>query len=190
MLDIVAFPQWHRYPFYYLPNAYLSDRLGQVVALLGHNGYHRVHGEVYMDWPNYRPPDPCPAAVAVDLSVTWLEGRGALPGLLVRAYQGSKHVATCECISCADNAEGDVAQDWAFTKWVGVAEELRGQGLGRYLLQQALCEMHRAGYRHAAISTAWPNYRAALFYTNLGYQVVDWTYAYGRALEPHRVPFS
>jgi hypothetical protein len=27
------------------------------------------------------------------------------------------------------------------------------------------------------------NYRAALFYTNFGYHVVDWTYGLGRKLE-------
>jgi hypothetical protein len=43
-----------------------------------------------------------------------------------------------------------------------------------------MLELRRAGYRHAAISTALDNYRAALFYSNLGYQVVDWTYGYGR----------
>jgi hypothetical protein len=39
------------------------------------------------------------------------------------------------------------------------------------------------GYRHASISTAVDNYRAALLYANLGYRVVDWTYGLGRHLD-------
>ena len=57
------------------------------------------------------------------------------------------------------------------------------QGLGRYLLQRALREMHGAGYRHAAISTHWRNYRAFLFYSNYGYRVVDWTYGLRREIQ-------
>ena len=42
------------------------------------------------------------------------------------------------------------------------------------------------GFVHAAIRTDWHNYRAALFYTNLGYRVVDWTYAFGVELKQSR----
>ena len=45
------------------------------------------------------------------------------------------------------------AQDWLHTVWLGIEDEFQGQGLGRYLLQYELQEMHKVGYRHAAIST-------------------------------------
>jgi ribosomal protein S18 acetylase RimI-like enzyme len=54
--------------------------------------------------------------------------------------------------------------------------------LGRHLLQRSLQEMHRIGYRNASISTDWENHRALLFYSNHGFNVVDWTYCYGRDL--------
>ena len=38
------------------------------------------------------------------------------------------------------------------------------------------------GYRHGAISTAFDNDRAFLFYTNYGFRVVDWTYEFAREL--------
>ena len=38
------------------------------------------------------------------------------------------------------------------------------------------------GYRHGAISTAFDNDRAFLFYTNHGFRVVDWTYEFAREL--------
>jgi len=63
-----------------------------------------------------------------------------------------------------------------------VVDELQSRGLGRHLLQRSLKEMHGAGFRHAAISTALGNHRAFLFYTNYGYRVVDWTYGLGREL--------
>ena len=61
-------------------------------------------------------------------------------------------------------------------------EPLQGRGLGRYLLQRAMKEMHAKGYRHAAISTWWRNYRAFLFYSNYGFRAADWTYAFRREL--------
>jgi GNAT superfamily N-acetyltransferase len=179
---VMAFPHRYRYRFYYLPSAYLSDRLGHIAALLGANGYRRERGEVYMDWPDYEPMEPLPAEVQADLSMEWVPGRGRKPGLIVRAHQGSREVGTCYCTSCAEYADADAAQEWCFTKWLWVEEDLQGKGLGRHLLQRALREMHGVGYRHAAISNALYNYRAALFYTNLGYRVVDWTYGYGREL--------
>ena len=56
---------------------------------------------------------------------------------------------------------------------LGIEDEFQGQGLGRYLLQHALQEMHKVGYRHAAISSGLDNHRAFLFYNNCGYRVVD-----------------
>ena len=67
-----------------------------------------------------------------------------------------------------------------YNMWLGVNDEFQGRGLGRYLLQYALHEMHKIGYRHAVISTDWENYRAFLFYSNCGYRVSDWTYAYSK----------
>ena len=182
MTDVVAFPQKHRYPFYHLPSAYLSDRLGHVAALLGLHGYQRTAGEVYLDWRDLPVLEPRPAQVEAEIRLEWKPGAGRLPGLTVHAHQGGQELGVCRCLSCAEyNAAGE-DPEWAFTKWLGVEEEVQGLGLGRYLLQRALLELRSIGYRHAAISTALDNHRAALFYSNVGYQVVDWTYEYGRSL--------
>jgi ribosomal protein S18 acetylase RimI-like enzyme len=63
-----------------------------------------------------------------------------------------------------------------------VADRLQGQRLGRFLISTALQEMHRAGCRHASISTLWSNYRAALLYTGLGYQHTDRTVCFIKLL--------
>ncbi len=99
------------------------------------------------------------------------------------AKHGERQVGECHSVSRGDYTNTEAVQDCFFTEWIGVEEDVQGKGIGRYLLQRALLEMHGAGYRHATISTARHNYRAALCYTNLGYRVVDWTYAYERELE-------
>jgi ribosomal protein S18 acetylase RimI-like enzyme len=180
--EVAAFPQKHRYPFYHLSSAYLSDRMGHVAALLGMNGYKRSGGEVYMDWHDLPLLEPAPAQVEVEIALEWKPGAGRLPGLAVHAYRGEKELGVCMCVSCAEYNLIGADQEWAFTKWLGVEKEVQGRGLGKHLLQRALRELRLAGYRHAAISTALHNYRAALFYSNLGYRVVDWTYEYGKSL--------
>ena len=179
---ITAFDQDYRYPFYHFDHAYLSDHLDHVQAALGFNGYRRVAGEVYLDWPNCRSVIPAPADVSVDISLKWRPGRGTRPGLIARVHQGEKAIGVCECVSGGEFSHVAEAQDWFFTTWIGISEEMQGKGLGRHLLQRALQEMQRVGYRHAAISTDWQNFRAFLFYSNYGYRVVDWTYAWRREL--------
>jgi GNAT superfamily N-acetyltransferase len=121
--------------------------------------------------------------VRVDISLQWEQGRGARPGLIVQGRQGEKEIGTCECVSAGEYSRSEEAQDWSFTTGLDIAEEMQGKGLGRFLLQRALEEMHGIGYRHAAISTGWRNFRAFLFYSNCGYHVVDWTYGLRRELK-------
>jgi len=182
MDEVVVCHQDYRYRFYHLCHAYLSDHLGHVQALLGINGYRRCGGEVYLDWSNYEPMEPQPLETAADLSVEWREGRGKRPNLCVQARQDGKDVGVCSSVSCGECSDAEEAQDWLITVWLGVEDEMQGQGLGRHLLRRALKEMHAVGYRHAAISTNWQNYRAMLFYSNFGYRVVDWTYAFRKKL--------
>ena len=178
---ISAFPQDYRYRFYHFSHAYLSDALDQVQGLLGFNGYRRSEGEVFLDWEDYTVV-PTPASLSVELSVDWEDGRGAHPNCTVKAYQNDEQVGICESVCGGEFSSHPDAQDWLHTVWLGVEDEFQGQGLGRYLLQYALQEMKQIGYRHAAISTAWDNHRAFLFYSNCGYRTVDWTYEFVKNL--------
>ncbi len=178
---IFAFSQDCRYRFYHFDHAYLSDALDQVQGLLGFNGYHRSAGEVFLDWEGYTV-TPIPSSLPVTLSVDWKQGRGQLPNCTVRAFQDDKEVGECWSVSGGEFSSHPDAQSWLHTTWLGVEDEFQGQGLGRYLLQYALEEMRKIGYRHAAISTAWDNHRAFLFYSNCGYRTVDWTYEYEKVL--------
>lgn len=178
---IFAFSQDCRYRFYHFDHAYLSDALDQVQALLGYNGYHRSEGEVFLDWENYTV-TPVPSSLPVTLSVDWKQGRGQFPNCTVRAFQDDKEVGECWSVSGGEFSSHPDAQNWLHTTWLGIEDEFQGQGLGRYLLQYELQEMHKVGYQHAAISTAWDNHRAFLFYSNCGYRIVDWTYAFVKDL--------
>ena len=182
---IFAFPQDCRYRFYHFSHAYLSDALDQVQGLLGFNGYRRSEGEVFLDWENYVV-TPVPSSLPVTLSINWKEGRGKHPNCTVLAHQDGEQVGICESICGGEFSSHPDAQDWFHTVWLGVEDDFQGQGLGRYLLQYALQEMKKIGYRHAAISTAWDNHRAFLFYSNCGYRTVDWTYEFVK--DPSETP--
>ena len=178
---IFAFPQDCRYRFYHFSHAYLSDALDQVQGLLGFNGYRRSSGEVFLDWEDYFV-TPIPSSQPVTLSVEWKDGRGQLPNCTVLAHQNGKQVGICESLGGGEFSSHTDAQAWLHTVWLGIEDDFQGQGLGRYLLQYALQEMKKIGYRHAAISTAWDNHRAFLFYSNCGYRTVDWTYEFVKNL--------
>ena len=179
---VVAFPQKHRYPFYHLKSANLTDRLGHVAALLGLRGYEKDGGEVYFDWRNFDVLAPGPDAFDVRYTVEHPQGDGRRPGVVVRAWEGDRQAGVCvnECVG--DHAPAPGAQDWLFTTWLGVEDDYQGRGLGRSLLRRALAAGRDVGYRHACISTDRHNFRAFVFYSNFGYHVNDWTYSYARSL--------
>ena len=179
---VEAFSQSIRYPFYHFDNAFLSDHLDHIQALLAFNGYARTGGEVFLDWPDYEIVL-TPTDIAANISVEWEQGRGVRPGCIVQANQGDKELGECVALSGGEYSRVDEAQDWLFIIWLGVSEEVRKHGLGRHLLQRALQEMRGKGYRHASISTSLTNHRAFLFYTNCGFHVVDWTYGFSRELK-------
>lgn len=179
--QIAAFQPRFKYSFYHLARANLSNALDQVQALLGFNGYHPSPCWIFLDWKNYAV-TPMPAPVPVKLSVNRVQGRGQWPDCTVKVYQENEEIGECCSVSGGEFSNHAEAQEWLFTVWLGVDEPFQGQGLGKFLLQTALQEMYKIGYRHAAISTSWDNYRALLFYSNLGYRVVDWTYDYEKVL--------
>jgi len=174
---IWAFPQDCLYRFYHFEHAYLSNTLDQIQALLGFNGYRRCEGEVFFNWENYTV-TLTPSSLPITLFVDWKQGRGQRPNCKVKAYRDDKVVGECDSVSGGEFSSHPEAQDWLHTVWLGIEDDFQGQGLGKYLLQYTLHEMHKVGYRHAAISTDWENYSAFLFYSNCGYKVVDWTYEY------------
>ncbi|MBN1346921.1 MAG: GNAT family N-acetyltransferase [Phycisphaerae bacterium] len=182
MKRVEACSDFFRYPFHCFPAVSLSDRLDHVRALLQFNGYEPFKGEVFFDWPDYPPIVPEDRGTPVEISLDWPDNGGLRPSLVARALRDGKVIGECVCLSGGEFSRQEAAQDWFFVKWLGINDEYQGRGLGRHLLQRALAEMRAVGYRHAAISTDWKNHRAFVFYSNHGFRIVDWTYAWARDL--------
>lgn len=178
--EIIAFDHDFQFPRYHLAHADLTDRWDHVHGLLGISGYTRARGEVFLDWPDFQPPDAGECPVNADVRVERWPGDGTRDNFAVNAHLGEEKVGTCICWGGGEFASGAPAQEWVFTAWLWVDDSLQGRGLGRYLLLRALAEARAVGYRHAAISTDWTNHRAILFYGNIGYRAVDWTSMYRR----------
>lgn len=179
---VSAFSNGHRYSFYMMKAAFMSDVLGHVAAVLGMRGYARNRGEVFLDWPEFTIVDPGPLPNGLPVQVLHTGGRSRLPGVTVRVGPEDKEVGICENVSAGEFSLDRLAQETVFTTWLGVDDEYQGLGLGRWLMLRALWEAQQIGYRHAAISTGWENYRALMFYCNFGYTVANWTYGYRREL--------
>ena len=168
------------YPFYHVNYAHLSDHLEHVQALLKFNGYAVSNGEVILDWPGFDPVPPVPPPSGVEARIRWTPGRGRLPGLKVDAFVNGEQMGNCYCISCGEFTDSEAAQEGLFVDGLFIDDAYQGQGIGRYLLQFAMREMHAIGYRNATISTELTNHRALLFYSNYGFKKVDWTFCYDK----------
>jgi ribosomal protein S18 acetylase RimI-like enzyme len=183
---VSAFDESDLYPFCHVPHARLSAHMAHVGGLLGARGYSRGDGELVLEWRDFTMDEPPRLALDVDVRLQWRQRRGERPGLLVHAYdQGDNRATKVGFVvsqPLGDTIPTPAAQDWAYIRWIVVHEAWRGRGLGRYLLTRALAALQGAGYRHTALTTHDDNYPALLFYTNLGYRVVDWTHTWRRAL--------
>jgi GNAT superfamily N-acetyltransferase len=146
------------------------------------NKYRQAAGEVFLQRIDFDPPEPIPIDLDVQISVQWEESRTRRPNVRVRAHLGDTPVAECFAHSIADYTNDETAKDWFCVALLGVEESLRGKSLGRHLLERTMLEIHRAGYRHAVISTAANNHLAFVFYCNLGFEVSDWTFGLRKIL--------
>ena len=173
---LYAFQKYGGFPFYHLGFGNLSDQLGHVYALFRKNGYDADDGEFFLEWRDFSLEAPAPPDPAVEIVLDEKIGRAIHPGLGVRALRKDSELGVCVCASAGEYSTAEAAQDTFFVKWLDVEEAEQAKGWGRYLLQRALWEMRRIGYRHAVISADWQNFRALLFYTNHGFRRTDTVY--------------
>jgi GNAT superfamily N-acetyltransferase len=178
---VLAWSYTYRYPFYHFHCAHLSERIGHVRALLGLAGYQEMRRELFLAQRDFVPSVPQRPDIDFELKLNWTDGPIG-PHLEVNALQGGERVGCCFMDRGQDSPSPE-AQDWCFCVWLWVADRLQGKRLGRFLISTALQEMHRAGCRHASISTGWENHRAALLYTSLGYQHTDRTVCFIKLLD-------
>ena len=83
----------------------------------------------------------------------------------------------CEC----ECKPAGAAQPICYVEWLGVEDDFQGKGWGKHLLARALCEARGVGYRDAAITTDWRNYRALSLYANHGFTVASYAHDYMKA---------
>ena len=180
-----AYHQYYRYEFYSRSCTYLSDRIGHVQALHQVNGFERNNGEIHFDWDHYdvEPGDP-PLDVEVMKKIG--DETDRLPDQRSGLKLGEDEIAVCELCSCGKWTNEPSVQDRLFVTWLGVEEAYQGKKLGQYALLYAMKEAKTLGYRNAAISTAVPNHRAFVFYSNIGFHVTDMTYKWTRRMTTPR----
>lgn len=194
---IIAFSSSTNYPFYFLDSAGLSSTQVHVSALLGLRGYENSKedtNEAYLDWVDFDvaslPSPPAPEqqiSFRVDLDDS---GPGRLPSATVWAInnEDASELGVCECVNACnwvDRPKADTScQDWFFVTHLAVPpiftdeHQFQGKGVGQLLLGEAMRRMREIGYRHSCISTDRANNRALLFYSNFGYETVEWTHSY------------
>jgi GNAT superfamily N-acetyltransferase len=184
---VMAWSNDYLYPFYHSPFAHMSDRLGHLHPLFYLAGYRMLFSELIFEWPDFDPPRTTRPELVFDQrserrdDVT-MGGRTLKPVLKLRALQDSVELGSCEMTGWREGYAWREAADWCFCASLMVKDEVRGRGLGKFLLATGLAEMRKAGFRHAGVSTDWDNYRAQLFYTNLGYRLRDRTFAFEKDL--------
>jgi len=178
---ILAWHYFARYPFYHCPWGQLSQRMTHVQALFGMYGYAEAgDSEIYLHWHDFEPPAAPTPPLEVEMKPRWSDGPLG-SRMVLRAMQGDRELGSC-CMDRGQTSPSPEAEDWCYCDSLDVEDGLQGKGLGKYVLASALEEMRRAGCKHTAISTTWNNYRAALFYTNLGYRFADQTYSFKKVV--------
>jgi GNAT superfamily N-acetyltransferase len=162
------------------PWTHLSNYAGHLRALFGMAGYAPMHDQIYMTWRDFEPPKPVRPDAEFELRTEHQRGLTG-PRLKLTAMQGETWLGECQM----DRGHASPVLDadrWCYCAGLFIADAFQGKRLGRYLLTTGLQEMRRAGCRHASISTEGGNYRAALFYTNLGYRYLDYSAAWRKDL--------
>ena len=180
--EVVAMDWRYTYPFHVLPCGHISQRVSHLPPLFGMAGYAIPQSEVFFHWREFEPPPVREPDFEFELvceeGIPTTHG----PAMAVRARQGARQVGECKMTRMSGDPWLPQYADWCACGILYVAESLQRKGLGKYLLARGLAEMQKAGARHAMISTDWNNYRAYLFYTNLGFSFLDRTFAFGKKL--------
>ena len=167
----------HSYSFSRFGFTALSEIAGHVCGLMGANEYEIIGGWRFLHLPNYEMSEPVASDRDLEIEVRESEGLGEGPDVLLNLRQAGKQVGEVKVKSTGHGQEATV-RDTFYIDFMGIEEDRRGRGLGRYLLQATLWEMNQRGYKTATLHTNQGNHRAQLLYTNLGFRVVDTSYKF------------
>jgi ribosomal protein S18 acetylase RimI-like enzyme len=156
---------------------FLKSPWEHVYALLGSNGYEQVGpGHAVMVLRDYNISQPTLPRDDIDVQVSDVShfpdhvNYGNLPTVAVRLFRGDEKIGSTEAVPHFLPHWDPELQDTCETLTIGVNEEERGRGFGRYLMERSLYEMQRAGCQHAYLLTGNNNYTAISLYASLGYR--------------------
>ncbi len=187
---ILAFPNTHGQcpvPGYNGGWDGLSDRMPATARLLARNGYRPYYRELHMtcDFDRF-PPLPNPAPPGITL-VEAMDDRGRLT---LQAMAESQLVGVC-IYGTLDRLSDDLAaRRWGYIWGLEVAEAFRRRGIARYLLTSSLAHLHAQGCTGCWLTTGADNWPAQPLYLSLGFEVVDSSACFRKALTPWKLTTS
>ena len=174
---------YYAYPFCLFDRTFLFDSMAHVHGLLRANGYRITRGNALLDLRGRPPAEPSPPPDGLEVRTDAVEGRGDLPNVTLRLMRGNEEVGSSSAVSHGHYCRAGEAQTSYYVGWFGTAGPEQGRGLGRYLLQVLLWEMHGFGYENATLYVALDNPVAQLLYTNGGFRLVDNMYVLFKDME-------
>ena len=174
---------YYAYRFCLFDRTFLFDSMAHVHALLRANGFRITRGNALLDLRARPPAEPSPPAGGLEVRTEVEEGRGDLPNASVRLLRQEEEIGSCSAVSHGHYCRAGEAQTSYYVGWFGTAGPERGKGLGKYLLQVLLWEMHKLGYDNATLYVALDNPVAQLLYTNGGFGLVDNMYVLFKDME-------
>jgi GNAT superfamily N-acetyltransferase len=170
-----------RFMYLFSPVGSLSERVSHVPPLLRLAGYQTAACDVTLHWPDFEPP----AVRRPDLEFELVYEEGETRPrrhVLLHAMQGDDEIGDCKMYWLGMPQYRPQFLDWCYCG-IGVAGDLQGRGLGKYLLSRALAAMREQGAKHTLLLTHDDNYLAQLFYANFGYRFLDRTFSFRKRLQ-------
>ncbi len=174
---------YYGYRFCLFDRTFLFDSMAQVHALLRANRYRITRGNSILDLRAYRGEEPPSPQGELEVRTEVVQGRGDLPNATVGLWRGDEEIGSSSAVSHGHYCSAGEAQTSYYVGWFGTAAQEQGKGMGKYLLQALLWEMHQLGYENATLYVALDNPVAQLLYSNGGFRLVDNMYVFFKDLE-------
>jgi GNAT superfamily N-acetyltransferase len=167
---------------------YPCTRTGQVrstwehiCSLLEENDYRRVPGAGWWDvmaWSDMDLSEPTLGIPEMQVKIGGAPlfpdepSHGSAPRVTVRVLCSSEEVGGTEADIWHVPYWHTNAQDACATMGLGVSENERRRGIGRYLMERSLFEMRKAGCKHALLGVLESNEPAKALYQSMGYKTI------------------
>jgi ribosomal protein S18 acetylase RimI-like enzyme len=182
--NISAFTKAYIYHFCSADGGYDSAQ-AHISGLFGINGYESGGHTVHMARQNLNVAEPTPPDPQVHIAVAGDAKRSSRNDVMVMAYPPGSDNAFGELYAYSLEHVQSVPQgnDQLYINWLGIDSDRQGQGWGRYLLERALWEADKIGYRHCVLGTDAGNYRAQLLYAHYDFHVTHHTHSFFKRLD-------